>query len=127
MIKVTVLYGHPKSPDDFEKYYESTHLPLAAKIKGVVRLELTKFIAGPDGGKPAFYRMAELYFNTQTEMEQSLGSPEGQAVIDDIQNFATGGVTVLIGSVEDCHYADYAGLWSGATYTMAFGVCNVTN
>jgi len=101
MMKGTVLYGTPKNPDEFEKYYESTHLPLVAKMKGVARLELTKFIAGPDGGKPAFYRMAELYFNTQTEMEQSVGSPEGQAAMDDIQNFATGGVTVLIGSVED--------------------------
>jgi len=75
-------------------------LPLAAKMKGVTRLELTKFIAGPDGGKPAFYRMAELYFMTQVEMEQSLGSAEGQATVSDLQNFATAGVTVLIGSVE---------------------------
>ena len=44
MMKVTVLYGNPKSTDEFEKYYESTHLPLAAKMKGVDRLELTKFI-----------------------------------------------------------------------------------
>jgi uncharacterized protein (TIGR02118 family) len=99
MMKITVLYGHPKSPDEFEKYYESTHLPLAGKIKGVDRLELTKFISAPDGGKPAFYRMAELYFATQAQMEQSLGSAEGQAAVADFENFATGGVTVLIGSV----------------------------
>jgi len=99
MMKVTVLYGHPKSPDEFEKYYESTHLPLAGKIKGVDRLELTKFISAPDGGKPAFYRMAELYFATQAQMEQSLGSAELQAAVADFENFATGGVTVLIGSV----------------------------
>jgi len=100
MMKVTVLYGNPENPDEFEKYYENTHLPLAAEIKGVARAELTKFTAGPDGGKPAFYRMAELYFTTQTEMEESLGSPEGQAAVADFQNFATGGITVLIGSVE---------------------------
>jgi uncharacterized protein (TIGR02118 family) len=99
MMKVTILYGHPKSPEAFEKYYESTHLPLAGKIKGVDRLELTKFIAAPDGGKPAFYRMAELYFATQDQMKQTLGSAEGQAAVADIENFATGGATVLIGSV----------------------------
>jgi uncharacterized protein (TIGR02118 family) len=99
MMKITVLYGHPKSPDEFEKYYESTHLPLVGKIKGVDRGELTKFISAPDGGKPAFYRMAELYFATQAQMEQSLGSAEGQAAVADFENFATGGVTVLIGSV----------------------------
>ena len=101
MMKVTILYGNPKNPDDFEKYYESTHLPLAAKMKGVARLELTKFASAPEGERPAFYRMAELYFSTQAQMEQSLGSDEGTATVSDIQNFATGGVTVLIGSVED--------------------------
>ncbi len=50
MMKVTVLYNHPTSPDEFEKYYSSKHLPLAAKAKGVDRLELTKFVAGPDVG-----------------------------------------------------------------------------
>jgi len=100
MMKVTVLYGHPTSPDEFEKYYSGTHLPLAAKMKGVARIEFTKFVAGPDGGKPAFYRMAELYFATQAQMDQSLGSPEGQATVADLPKFATGGVTVVIGSVE---------------------------
>jgi len=100
MMKVTVLYAHPTSPDEFEKYYGSTHLPLAAKMKGVARIELTKFVAGPDGGKPAFYRMAELYFTTQVQMEQSLGSAEGQATVADLPKFSTGGVTVVIGSVE---------------------------
>jgi len=100
MMKVTVLYGHPKNPDEFEGYYTNTHLPLAAKMNGVDRLELTKFVAGPDGEKPAFYRMAELYFETQAQMLQTLGSTQGQATVADLQNFATGGVTVLFGSVE---------------------------
>lgn len=100
MMKVTVLYGHPTSTEAFEKHYAGTHLPLAAKIKGVARVELTKLVAGGDGGKPAYYRMAELYFPNQTEMEQALGSPEGKATVADIGNFATGGVTMIVGTVE---------------------------
>jgi uncharacterized protein (TIGR02118 family) len=100
MIKVTVLYASPTSPEQFEKYYAGTHLPLAAKMKGVARIELTKFVSGPGGEKPAFYRMAELYFTTQEQMEQSLQSPEGQATVADLPKFATGGVTMVIGSVE---------------------------
>jgi len=69
-------------------------------MKGLQRLEMTRFSGAPDGGKPAFYRMAELYFASQAEMEKSLRSAEGQATVADIQNFATGGVTVLIGSVQ---------------------------
>ncbi|MBI2502995.1 MAG: EthD family reductase [Candidatus Latescibacteria bacterium] len=100
MMKVTVLYGHPASPEAFEQYYSGTHLPIAAKMKGVARIELTKFTAGPGGTKPAFYRMAELYFATQAQMEQTLGSPEGQAAVADLPRFATGGVTMVIGSIE---------------------------
>ncbi len=101
MNKVTVLYGHPKDPDAFEKYYKETHLPIAAKMKGVTKVELTKFLSAPDGGMAASYRMFELYFSSPSEMEQALGSPEGQAAVNDLPNFATGGVTVIIGTVEN--------------------------
>ena len=100
MMKVTAIYGHPTHTEAFEKYYKDTHLPLAAQMKGVARIELTKFVAGPDGGKAAFYRMAELYFTSQAQMEQTLGSPEGKATVADFPKFATGGVTVVIGTVE---------------------------
>lgn len=101
MNKVTLLYGHPKDPDAFEKYYKETHLPIASKMKGVTKLELTKFLSAPDGGMAAYYRMAELYFSSPSEMEQTLGSPAGQAAVADLPNFATGGVTVIIGTVEN--------------------------
>jgi uncharacterized protein (TIGR02118 family) len=47
MWKLTVLYGHPTNAKGFERYYAETHLPLAAKMKGVARLELTTFVSGP--------------------------------------------------------------------------------
>ena len=101
MIKATVLYGHPTDPDAFEKYYTETHTPLALKMKGVNKMELTKFVSAPDGGKAAFYRMAELYFAGPGEMQQSMSSPEGQATAADLSNFATGGVTMIVGTVEN--------------------------
>ncbi len=101
MIKATVLYGHPTDPDTFEKYYAETHTPITLKVKGVDKIELTKFVSAPDGGKPAYYRMAELYFTGTTEMQQSMGSPEGQATAADLANFATGGVTMIVDAVEN--------------------------
>lgn len=101
MLKATLLYGHPTDPDSFEKYYAETHLPIAAKMMGVTKLELTKFLSAPDGGKAAYYRMAELYFPGPSEMQQTMSSPEGQATSADLSNFATGGVTMIIGAVEN--------------------------
>ena len=99
-MKATLLYGHPVDTDAFEKYYSETHLPLSATMKGVEKLELTKFISAPDGSKAAYYRMAELSFSDGEQMQQTMASPEGQATTADLANFATGGVTMIIGVVE---------------------------
>ncbi len=100
MLKVTVLYGHPVSPELFETYYSETHLPLVSKTQGIVKSELTMFGANPDASAPAYYRMAELYFNGSTEMQQALDSPEGKATVADLANFATGGATILFGTID---------------------------
>ena len=100
MVKLIVLYGHPVDSAAFETYYSETHLPIAAAIQGVNRVELTKFIGTPEGGKSSQYRMAELYFDSIEELQKQMGSPEGQAAVNDISNFATGGVDVMIGDVE---------------------------
>src|SRR5262245_20771054 len=100
MVKVAILYGHPANAHRFEAYYVRTHLPLASKMRGVSRLELTKFLAAPDGSKPAFYRMAELTFPSEEQMRSTLSSSEGKLAVGDLPNFATGGVTMMIGVVE---------------------------
>lgn len=100
MIKVTVLYGHPLDPAAFEAYYFNTHMPLVAKMKGVVKAETTKFIPGPDGANPQYYRMAELYFPSPEVLQAALGSPEGTATTGDLANFASGGATLLLGAVD---------------------------
>ena len=99
MIKLTVLYGHPLVPDDFEAYYRAMHRPLLADVQGIQRAELTLFCTQADGSLPAYYRMAELYFATQAQMDTALASAAGQILVADIENFATGGVTVLVGHV----------------------------
>ena len=99
MVKVTVLYGHPEDNEAFEKYYHETHVPIAAKIPGVQKVELTKFIGTPEGSPPSQYRMAEVYFNNLEELQAGMGSGEGQATVADLANFATGGVDVMIGEV----------------------------
>jgi uncharacterized protein (TIGR02118 family) len=101
MIKLTVLYGHPTDITAFENHYTNTHLPKAAKMKGHTKRELTKFLNAPDGSKAAYYRMAEFWFSSPEAMQTTMGSPEGQATAADLANFATGGATLLVGTVED--------------------------
>ena len=48
-IKITALYGNPKNPEEFEKYYAETHMPLVYDVKEIKRTELAVGIPGPDG------------------------------------------------------------------------------
>ena len=100
MVKLVVLYGQPKSPAEFEKYYADVHLPIAAQMKGVRRAEFARATGTPQGGPPPFYRIAELYFDSVEQMQGVLGSPEGQKTVADLANFATGGVTVAVAEVQ---------------------------
>jgi uncharacterized protein (TIGR02118 family) len=97
--KLTVLYGHPTNSSAFEKYYAQTHLPIAGKMTGFTRVELSKALPGPDGAKGPFYRMAEFWFESPAALQACMASPEGQATAADLPNFATGGVALLVSEV----------------------------
>src|SRR5664279_5353449 len=97
MIKPTMLYGHPTSPEVFEDYYVNTHMPIALKMNGFTRAELTKFLNQPDGSKPPYYRSADFLFDSAVEMQKTMDSAEGKAASAGIANFATGGVMFIAG------------------------------
>ena len=89
-IKLTVLYGHPPNPAEFEKYYLGTHMPLVNALKGARRMEAAKCLPQADGSPPAFYRIFEAWFDNNEHMAAVLGSPEGVKVRADVPNFTEG-------------------------------------
>lgn len=95
-LKLSVLYGHPTDPAAFEAYYEGIHLPLAAEIPGLGRREISKGLPGPDGSPPPFYRVFEAWFDSPAHLATVSGTPQWQRVTDDLPNFASGGVTLLL-------------------------------
>jgi uncharacterized protein (TIGR02118 family) len=99
-IKLTVLYGQPKSAEDFEKYYFGTHMPLFTAVKGIPRSELAKGMPKADGSPPAFYRIFEAWFDSPEQMAAVTSTPEWKKVGADLPNFASGGVTILISKVD---------------------------
>ncbi len=101
MIKLTVLYGHPKDPAEFERYYAAVQTPLALRVKNVRRFEIAKIVGTADGKPAPYYRLADLYFDDMQQLQNALGSKEGQAAAADLANFATGGVTLLVAQVQD--------------------------
>jgi uncharacterized protein (TIGR02118 family) len=100
MVKAVVLYGPPEDPDAFERYYAETHTALAQAIPGLRRFEAARGSGPPDGGAAPYQRIAELTFDDMDALQAGFGSEEGQAAVNDIPNFATGGVTVFYAEID---------------------------
>ena len=100
MVRLTVLYGHPKDPKEFDKYYHETHVPLAKKMRGIKGWTIGKCEAVELGQDAPYYMIVGLYADSRAEMEAILNSPEGQATVADVPNFANGGVTFMYDAEE---------------------------
>jgi uncharacterized protein (TIGR02118 family) len=95
MATAIALYNTPKDTNAFDSYYVSTHVPLAKKMLGLRSYEIN---AGPittPGANSPYYLIAVLKFDTMSDLQAALASAQGQAVVADLNNFATGGVSVL--------------------------------
>lgn len=94
MHRLTVLYGHPDDPAEFDRYYRDVHIPLASKMRGLTGWTIGK-LSTPDGSRGPYYMVATLYAESRSAMDAVLASPEGRAASADVARFATGGVTFL--------------------------------
>ncbi len=127
---VTVLYNTPKDAAAFDKYYKETHIPLVVANQveiGFQRADLTRFESALDGKKPAFYRQAELYFDSMDDLQKGTATPAFKKVADDLGNFASGGLIGMIATTTNDHGAgsDEAGaivtvIYKAPTDTAAF-------
>lgn len=95
MIRLTVLYGHPVDPQEFDRYYREVHLPLASKMQGLTGWTIGKCASVEPSQPPPYYLIVGLYAESRAAMEAILASPAGQAAVADVPNFATGGVTFV--------------------------------
>ncbi len=100
MYRLTVLYGHPEDPAEFDRYYREAHIPLAKKMKGLTGWTIGKCEPVEPGSEPAYYLIVGLYAESAAAMQSILDSPEGQATVADVPNFANGGVTFLFNKEE---------------------------
>lgn len=100
MRKLVVLYGSPADPAHFRAYYAGTHLPLAARLPGLLAMRHS-FAPEGVGGPSPYFCVFEAEFADAAALGAAMASPEGQAVAADVANYATGGVTILHGEPEE--------------------------
>ncbi|MFO0912619.1 MAG: EthD family reductase [Pirellulales bacterium] len=100
MIRLLVLYLQPEDPEAFDRYYESIHIPLAKRMQGLTHWTIGKVTEVLGDAHPQFYFVADLYAESREQLDEIIASPEGQAAVADVPNYATGGVFFLYTQVE---------------------------
>ena len=96
MAKLIAIYKKPASVEAFDKYYNSTHVPLAKTVPGLRRYEVSTGPVATPAGESPFHLIATLTFDSMSAIQQALVSPEGAATAGDLANFAQAGVDLLI-------------------------------
>lgn len=100
MYRVSILYGIPTDKQAFDDYYRRVHIPIARKMRGLQRWTLT-WTDDQEGPLGDVYLTADLYATSKKDMDAILASQEGQEAAQDVNNFATGGVTFVFGAEEE--------------------------
>jgi uncharacterized protein (TIGR02118 family) len=96
MARLVVMYKNPQDIAAFDKHYFAKHVPLAKKIPGVRKYEVSQgSVVSPMGGA-SYHLVAILQFDNVAAIQNAFASAEGQAAVADVQSFATGGVDILM-------------------------------
>jgi uncharacterized protein (TIGR02118 family) len=101
MAKILAMYTKPTDPEAWDKYYLETHVPMAKKLPGLRRLELSRGdVITPMGPSP-FHLIGALYFDDMAAAQAAMASPEGQAAAADAMSFMAPGSMLLAFDSDD--------------------------
>lgn len=90
MARMLVIYKTPKDPAAFEKHYFATHVPLAKKLPGLRKYEVSRGpIASPGGAD--YYMVATLHFDDVAAIRSAFASETGKLCAEDRRQFAPDG------------------------------------
>ena len=95
MLRLIALYSTPDDTDAFDAHYRETHVPIVERYPNLRDLRLTKPV-GVAGRASPFYLMAEMFFDSQADLDEALASDAGAESARDLRNFAAAGVAMFI-------------------------------
>lgn len=99
MVKLIAIYSKPSDVAAFETHYREVHTPLARKLPGLRKLEISR-AAGAVGGEPRYHMISEMYFDDMPALKAALKSPEGQAAGKDVMGFAGNILHMMFAEIE---------------------------
>jgi uncharacterized protein (TIGR02118 family) len=94
MARLVAIYGTPKDTAAFDKHYFERHIPLAKKIPGLRKLEVSQGPVVSAIGPAAPHLIATLHFDDLQAIQHAMTTPEGMAAAADAMSL--GSVQVLL-------------------------------
>jgi uncharacterized protein (TIGR02118 family) len=95
MAQVVVTYKTPKDTAAFDKHYAETHIPLAKKMPGLRKYQVSKGPVATPAGPSGIHLIATLTFDDMAAVGAAFGSAEGRATAADVPKFASGGADIV--------------------------------
>jgi len=83
MAKMVVIYQTPKDPAAFDAHYFAVHVPLAKRLPGLQKYEVSRRPILAPAGDPEPYLIGTLYFEDLAAIRRAFATPEGQACAAD--------------------------------------------
>ena len=87
MARMVVIYKTPKDVAAFDKHYFGTHVPLAKKLPGLRKYEVSQGPIRTPAGASGFHLIATLHFDDMAAIQTAFASPEGKAAAADVRVF----------------------------------------
>lgn len=83
MARMYVIYRTPQDVEAFEKHYWNVHIPLAKKLPGLRKYEVSRGPIAAVSGDKNTYLIATLYFDSMAAIKEAFASECGQACAKD--------------------------------------------
>ena len=88
MARMVVIYRTPENVEAFDRHYFEIHAPLAKKIPGLRKYEVSDGPIATPVGTSNVHLIGTLHFDDLAAIEKAFASPEGQAAGADRRLFA---------------------------------------
>jgi uncharacterized protein (TIGR02118 family) len=85
-ISYFAIYRTPDDPEEFERNYFGTHVPIIEKVPGLVENRVHR-VTRQFVGEPAYHLVAELVFESPEAMKAAFASEEWKASGENLQSW----------------------------------------
>ncbi|MEO7044276.1 MAG: EthD family reductase [Ferruginibacter sp.] len=83
MARMIAIYQTPKDKDAFDKHYFETHIPLAKKLPGLIKYDVSLNSVMSTTGNSETYLIGTLHFDSLDDIKAAFASEVGRACAAD--------------------------------------------